>query len=106
MGTRNTKVDPPEAIGDYIARFPAVVQDILQTIRRPIHQAAPEAVEAIKYQIPTFVLYGNLVHFGAYPKYSGFYPTPSGIEARTSWLPTAAPGVRSNSRWIESSRST
>jgi uncharacterized protein YdhG (YjbR/CyaY superfamily) len=45
-----------------------------------IRQAAPGAEEAIKYQIPTFTLEGNLVHFGAYKKHIGFYPTPSGIE--------------------------
>jgi uncharacterized protein YdhG (YjbR/CyaY superfamily) len=36
----------------------------------------------MKYGIPTFTLNkGNLVHFGAFPKHIGFYPTPSGIEA-------------------------
>lgn len=31
--------------------------------------------------MPTFALHGNLVHFAAYPKHIGFYPTPSGINA-------------------------
>ncbi|MBN2862526.1 MAG: DUF1801 domain-containing protein, partial [Bacteroidales bacterium] len=35
----------------------------------------------ISYQMPTFYLKGNLVHFAAYRKHIGFYPTPSGIEA-------------------------
>ena len=30
--------------------------------------------------MPTFKLKGNLVHFAAYKKHIGFYPTPSGIE--------------------------
>jgi uncharacterized protein YdhG (YjbR/CyaY superfamily) len=30
--------------------------------------------------MPTFVLNGNLVHFAAFEKHIGFYPTPSGIE--------------------------
>jgi uncharacterized protein YdhG (YjbR/CyaY superfamily) len=46
-----------------------------------IRNVAPDAEEAIKYQIPTFVLNGNLVHFAAYNSHIGFYPTPSGIEA-------------------------
>lgn len=35
----------------------------------------------ISYQIPTFTLKGNLVHFAAYKKHVGFYPTSSGIRA-------------------------
>ena len=44
-------------------------------------QAAPAAQEAIRYGIPTFVLHGNLVHFGAFRTHIGFYPTPSAIAA-------------------------
>jgi len=50
-------------------------------MRRTIRRAAPEAEEAISYQIPTFKLNGNLVHFAAFKKHIGFYPTPTGIEA-------------------------
>jgi uncharacterized protein YdhG (YjbR/CyaY superfamily) len=64
----------------YIAGFPDEVQEILQKLRRMIHEAAPGAQEAMKYGIPTFVLQGNLVHFGGYARHIGFYPTPSGIE--------------------------
>ena len=45
-----------------------------------IREAAPEADERISYQIPTFALESNLVHFAAYKNHIGFYPTPSGIE--------------------------
>ena len=69
-----------KAIDGYISEFPKEVQDILQKIRGIVKEAAPEAEEAIKYQIPTFVLHGNLVHFAAFEKHIGFYPTPSGIE--------------------------
>ena len=31
--------------------------------------------------MPTFDLYGNLVHFAAHKNHIGFYPTPSGIDA-------------------------
>jgi uncharacterized protein YdhG (YjbR/CyaY superfamily) len=70
----------PGTIDDYIARFPKDVQTILSRVRNTIRDAAPGAEEAIKYQIPTFVLHGNLVHFAAFAKHVGFYPTPSGIE--------------------------
>lgn len=68
-------------IDDYIAGFPPAVQQILQTIRATIQEAAPEATEAISYQMPTFKLHGNLVHFAAYKSHIGFYPVPTGIEA-------------------------
>jgi uncharacterized protein YdhG (YjbR/CyaY superfamily) len=71
----------PKNIDDYIAGFPTDVQRILQQIRSIIREAAPDAEEAIKYRMPTFVLNGNLVHFAAFQGHIGFYPTPSGIEA-------------------------
>lgn len=65
----------------YFQQFPNDVQEILQEIRRLIQEAAPEATEKMSYQMPTFFLKGNLVHFAAYKKHIGFYPAPSGIEA-------------------------
>ncbi|MBL8814515.1 MAG: DUF1801 domain-containing protein [Planctomyces sp.] len=70
----------PTTIDSYIAGFPEDIQRILTKLRGVIKKAAPDAEEAIKYQIPTFVLNGNLVHFAAFQKHIGFYPTPSGIE--------------------------
>lgn len=71
----------PKTIDEYISRFPEDVQKILKQIKSVIQEAAPEAVEKISYQMPTFYLKGNLVHFAAYKNHIGFYPTPSGIEA-------------------------
>jgi uncharacterized protein YdhG (YjbR/CyaY superfamily) len=71
----------PKKIDESIAGFPHDVQEILKQIRTTIKKVAPDAEEAIKYQIPTFVLNGNLVHFAAFKNHIGFYPTPSGIEA-------------------------
>ena len=70
-----------KTIDDYIADFPPAVQEILQTIRATVREAAPEATEAISYQMPTFKLHGNLVHFAGYKNHIGFYPVPTGIEA-------------------------
>jgi uncharacterized protein YdhG (YjbR/CyaY superfamily) len=70
----------PRDIDEYIARFPRDVQKLSQQVRATIQKAAPDAEEAIAYQMPTFRLEGNLVHFAAYKKHIGFYPTPSGID--------------------------
>ena len=70
----------PTTIDEYIATFPADAQAILQKVRDTIRKAAPQAEEAISYQMPTFKLNGNLVHFAAFKNHIGFYPVPSGIE--------------------------
>ena len=70
----------PNNIDAYIANFPKNIQEILSELRATIRDAAPEAEEAISYQMPTFRFKGNLVHFAAHKNHIGFYPTPSGIE--------------------------
>jgi uncharacterized protein YdhG (YjbR/CyaY superfamily) len=67
-------------IDAYIDGFPPDVQEILQRVRATIKRAAPQAEEAISYQMPTFRLEGNLVHFAAFKSHIGLYPTPSGTE--------------------------
>lgn len=70
----------PKNIDEYIAEFPEDVQAVLAKVRATIRKAAPDAEEAIKYRIPTFVMNGNLVHFAAFKNHLGFYPAPSAIE--------------------------
>ena len=67
-------------IDQYIATFPVDVQTILKKVRATIRKAAPKAEETINYQMPTFKLNGNLVHFAAFKSHIGFYPVPTGIE--------------------------
>lgn len=69
------------SIDQYIQKFPKEIQTILSAMRSTIQRAAPQAIEKISYQIPTFFLNGNLVHFAALKNHIGFYPTPSGITA-------------------------
>jgi uncharacterized protein YdhG (YjbR/CyaY superfamily) len=70
-----------DSIDAYIASFPEETQALLQALRATIQAAAPEAEEKISYQMPTFFLKGNLVHFAAAKHHIGFYPAPSGIAA-------------------------
>jgi uncharacterized protein YdhG (YjbR/CyaY superfamily) len=70
----------PTTIDEYIAQFPDDIQQILLKIRAVIHESAPQATEKISYQMPTFYLNGNLVHFAVFKHHIGFYPAPSGIE--------------------------
>ncbi|RUT45342.1 hypothetical protein EJP82_15380 [Paenibacillus anaericanus] len=70
-----------ESIDEYIRKFSPEVQIILESLRKVIKESAPGAEEKMSYQMPTFALHGNLVHFAAYKNHIGFYPTPSGIDA-------------------------
>ena len=70
-----------KTIDEYIALFPKDVQNILKALRKAIRDVAPQAEEAISYQIPTYKLNGNLVHFAAFKDHISFFPTSSGIEA-------------------------
>ncbi len=72
---------PTRNVDEYIASFPRAVQEILKKIRATVKAAAPDAKETLKYRMPTFVLGENLVHFAAFEKHIGSYPTPSAIEA-------------------------
>lgn len=68
-------------IDEYVSRFPKDIQKRLQEMRTAIAMAAPNAIETIKYGLPTFEQDGNLVHFAAYQNHIGFYPAPAGIQA-------------------------
>ena len=76
----------PKDIDDYLSRYPKHVQRLLTQMRLTIKKAAPKAAEKISYGIPTFALEGNLVHFAAFKKHIGFYPTPSAIAAFSNEL--------------------
>jgi uncharacterized protein YdhG (YjbR/CyaY superfamily) len=66
----------PTSVDEYISEFDTDIQKILQDIRLTVRNIVPEAKEAIKYDMPTFVLDGNLVHFAAFKNHIGFYPAP------------------------------
>jgi len=75
-----TETTTPKNIDEYISGFPQEIRVLLEQVRQTIRDAAPEATEAISYQMPTFRLNGNLVHFAAFKNHIGLYPAPTGIE--------------------------
>jgi uncharacterized protein YdhG (YjbR/CyaY superfamily) len=71
-----------QTINEYIEAFPENVQNILEKLRDTIRKAAPEALESISYDMPTFKLNGKrLVYFSAWKNHIGFYSIPEGNEA-------------------------
>ena len=76
-----TNSKKPTTIDEYIADFPRDVQPLLEKVRAAIRKAAPDAEEAISYQMPTFKQQGNLIHFAGYNQHIGLYPGSRPIEA-------------------------
>lgn len=67
----------PKDVDEYIASFSSDVQKILKKIRGTIRKAAPNAVESISYQIPTYKVDGTvLIYFAGFAKHVGIYPAP------------------------------
>ena len=70
------------SVDEYIAESSLEAQGALEELRALIKASAPGATETISYAIPTFDLnWRHLVHFAAFAKHIGFYPTGSGVEA-------------------------
>ena len=71
-----------ETIDEYIESFPENVQSVLEKLRATVKEAAPEAVESISYDMPTFKLNGErLTYFSAWKNHVGLYSIPEGNEA-------------------------
>jgi uncharacterized protein YdhG (YjbR/CyaY superfamily) len=90
-------VDAPKgqskSIDEYIDKFPAAVQEKLQTIRQVIRDEAPEAVETISYQMPAFKLNSKmLIYFAAWATHIALYPVTAAMEASIEELPTYRTG--------------
>lgn len=66
-------------IDEYINLFEPEVQEKLQQVRKVIHENAPQATEKISWDMPTFYLNGNLIHFAAFKNHIGIYPGADGV---------------------------
>ena len=64
----------PETVDEYIATCPEDRHAILQRIRQTIKEAAPDADERIRWQMPTYWQGENLIHFANAKKHIGLYP--------------------------------
>ncbi|HBD93740.1 MAG TPA: hypothetical protein DC057_06170 [Spirochaetia bacterium] len=67
-------------IQHYISQFPENIQQKLLRIREILYEEVPDADEAIKYQLPTIIWHGNLIHYGAFKNHIGIYPSPNVLE--------------------------
>lgn len=71
----------------YLAALPKDARDALETLRKTIKSASPEAEEVISYQIPMFKQQGPLVSFAAFKDHLSFFvQSPSVMEAHEKEL--------------------
>ena len=90
-----------KTIDEYIKTFPVDIQGILEKMKQTIREAAPEAIETISYQMPTFKLNGNLVYFAAFKNHIGFYPPLQELNnLRKNYHRIEGQKVPCNSHWI------
>ena len=77
MTARKTSMSkvPASDIDKYLATVPEDARAALEKLRQIVSAAAPKAVEAIWYQIPTIKLDGRaLVGFAAFKNHCSFFP--------------------------------
>ena len=76
-----TDKKPITTIEEYISTFPVDTQVILEKVRQAIQKTAPDAVETMSYNMPTFDLNGkHLVFFAGWKHHISLYPIPAGDE--------------------------
>jgi len=69
-----------KSIDEYIAAQPEAIQPVLERVRGIITKAAPQAEEAISYQIPTFRLHGTyLIYLSGAKRHFALYPSTDGL---------------------------
>ena len=75
-------------VDDYLTAVPEDARAALAKLRKTIKAAAPEAIEVISYQIPTFKHQGRpLVSFGAAKNHCAFYvQSPAVMDAHAAEL--------------------
>jgi uncharacterized protein YdhG (YjbR/CyaY superfamily) len=73
---------PSPDVDAYLAGFAGPVRDVLTEIRRVLHEAVPEAGEAISYDVASLTLDGSsFVWFAGWSKHVSVYPVPGGDAA-------------------------
>jgi uncharacterized protein YdhG (YjbR/CyaY superfamily) len=67
------RTPPAHNVDEYLAAVPEEQRAVLETLRRTIKAAAPEAVEVISFGVPAFKYHGPLVFFAAFPHHCSLY---------------------------------
>jgi uncharacterized protein YdhG (YjbR/CyaY superfamily) len=67
-------------VDEYFSKLPELVRTALEQLRQNIKKAAPEAEEAISYQMPAFRFHGILVYYAAFKNHYSLFPMTKALE--------------------------
>lgn len=72
---------PPTSVDDYIAALPDHRRAAMESLRRTIKDAAPQATETIAYQMPALRSHGGqfLVSYAAYKAHYSLFPASGAV---------------------------
>lgn len=68
-------------VDEYVSALRGEARERLESLRKAIKQAAPQAEEVIHYNMPAFRSNGMLVWYAAFKDHIGFYPRASAMTA-------------------------
>jgi uncharacterized protein YdhG (YjbR/CyaY superfamily) len=67
----------PDSVQAYVAGLPPAGAEVVGELRRRVRAIRPDAVEVIRYDIPTFQVEGrSRVHVAGWSKHVSIYPVP------------------------------
>jgi uncharacterized protein YdhG (YjbR/CyaY superfamily) len=73
-------VPSPKSVEEYLSALPADQRKALEKLRQQIRAAAPQATEAITYQMPAFKDQGRfLVSYAAFKGHCSMFPASSAV---------------------------
>jgi uncharacterized protein YdhG (YjbR/CyaY superfamily) len=77
---KETVMAGPTDVEDYLAALPEDQRAAREKLRKTIRTAAPEAIETISYQMPTFKLRGRaLVYYAAFKDHCSLFPASESV---------------------------
>jgi uncharacterized protein YdhG (YjbR/CyaY superfamily) len=79
FGERNVAMKKFSTVDEYVSALRGDAREPLESLRKVIRQAAPQAEEVIHYNMPAFESNGMLVWYAAFRRHVGFYPRASAI---------------------------
>jgi uncharacterized protein YdhG (YjbR/CyaY superfamily) len=82
-GQRGASMAGPETVEEYLATLSPDRREGVETLRRTVNAAAPEATETIAYQMPALRSRGGqfLVSYAAYKRHYSLFPASGAVIA-------------------------
>jgi uncharacterized protein YdhG (YjbR/CyaY superfamily) len=72
--TASTATATFKTVNEYVAALPTTSKAAIKQLRQVIQEAAPDATEAISYNMPSFKYHGGLIWYAAWKEHISIYP--------------------------------